>query len=372
MILNWRKPVVWGLLKAKGSPTPKELKFVRSIERKSPEEIREIQRRRLSELLLHAWEHTEYYRDVLDACGVVRNAKVDLDRFEEIPILTKDTIRSEGPKLKAKVIPQGRKPYVNRTGGSTGEPIEYWQDNYYWAVNVANKLYHFETLGKEIGEAEMKLWGSDRDIYTDTSSWVVKLANFIYNRRVQSCSNMSESDIRDVIAGINKFRPKNIFCYTDVTYTIAEYANHHGLNLHSPAAIVCGGATFHPHMEQSIEKAFGCPAINYYGSREMGVIASQCREKTGLHIVSHSHSVEIIDQHGNSVLDREGDIVVTSLTNYTMPFIRYRIGDRGKLMTKGVPVAAVFPCWTPCRDEAWSRLSRQMAHLFHRFICFSQ
>ena len=60
MFLNWRKLIVFGLLRAQGSPIIDELKFIRSIERKSPEEIREIQNNRLSGLLRHAWENTEY------------------------------------------------------------------------------------------------------------------------------------------------------------------------------------------------------------------------------------------------------------------------------------------------------------------------
>jgi phenylacetate-CoA ligase len=95
-------------------------------------------------------------------------------------------------------------------------------------------------------------------------------------------------------------------------------------------------------MEQEIERAFGCPAINYYGSREMGAIACQCKHKAGLHITSHSHRVESIDQNGTPVVEEDGDIVVTSLTNYAMPFIRYKIGDRGRLTSKKCPCGRGF------------------------------
>jgi phenylacetate-CoA ligase len=111
----------------------------------------------------------------LSECGAVRDGVIDLGRFEDIPLLTRDILRIEGSRLRARNLPKGRKPYVNRTGGSTGEPVEFWQDSYYWAVNVANKLYHFGMLGKETGELEMKIVLSERDLFLDTNGLVTKL-----------------------------------------------------------------------------------------------------------------------------------------------------------------------------------------------------
>jgi phenylacetate-CoA ligase len=343
MSLNWRKLLVFGVLRATGSPIPDELRLLRSIERKSSDEVRELQRRRLAMLLRHAWENTEYYRDILSESGVVRDGKVDLDQFENIPFLTKDIIRRQGERLRARTLPQGRKPYANRTGGSTGEPVAYWQDSYYWDINVATKLYHFEVLGKEVGELEMKIWGSDRDFVTETSSWKPKLKNFLYNRKILKCSRLAEGDIHSIVNDINRFRPKSLWGYIDGLYTIAAYVNRHGLEVHPPAAVFGGGGTLFPHMEQAVQTAFQAPAINFYGSREMGDVACECREKGGLHVSSHSHYVEVVDRHGKPVLEEDGDIVLTSLHNYAMPFIRYRIGDRGRLTARTCACGRCFP-----------------------------
>lgn len=340
---NWRKPLVFGLLKAQSSPIIDELRFVRSIEWKSVEEVRKIQNSRLEALLLHAWENTEYYREVLSDCGVVVDGEVHLEQFSSIPCLTKDIIRDEATRLRAKSLPEGRKPYFNRTGGSTGNPMEFWQDSYYYAVNVATKFYHFEMLGKQVGESEMKLWGSERDLFTDSSSWKVKLRNYLYNRSIQSCLSLSEDGIRSIVERINRVKPKNIWAYVDAAYTIAEFVNRSGLRVHPPAAIFCSGGTLHPPMAESIGKAFGCPAVNFYGSREMGDVACECKEKAGLHISSHSHYVEVVDSEEMPVVEQEGDLLLTSLANYTMPFIRYRIGDRGKLTDKKCPCGRGFP-----------------------------
>jgi phenylacetate-CoA ligase len=343
MAINWRKPIIFALLKATQGPVRAELEFLRSIECKSPEEILVIQTERITKLLLHAWEHTDYYKEVLSDTGVVINGKVRLDRFEEIPILTKEIIRQQGDRLRAKFLPSGRKPYMNRTGGSTGEPTVYWQDNYYWDVNVATKLYHFETHGKQLGELEMKIWGSDRDIVHDTTGWTTKAKAFLYNRHVRACARLSDEDIGCILKDINQLKPRTIWGYTDCIYTIAGYILRTEQSVHSPAALFGGGGTLFPHMRETIQEAFDAPMINMYGSREMGDVACECEKQVGLHVSSHSHRVEIVDVQDRSVIDQDGDIIVTSLHNYAMPFIRYRIGDRGRLTDKQCICGRGFP-----------------------------
>ncbi|MCH8063487.1 MAG: phenylacetate--CoA ligase family protein [Chloroflexi bacterium] len=321
----------------------RELKFVRSIERRTPEELRRISNERLSRLLIHAWTNTDYYHELLSDCGVVRDGKVDLDRFEDVPFLTKRIIQQDAGRLRAGSLPKGRKAYVNRTGGSTGEPVEYWQDSHYEAVNVADKLYHFETMGKEPGQRELKIWGAERDIFRDTSGLKVKLKNFIYNRSVKPCGSLSTDDIQGIIEHINRTKPRLIWAYIDGAYAVASYAERNGLKLHSPAAVFCGGGTMFPDMEASIQRAFQAPAINFYGSREMGDVACECSEKQGLHVASHSHVVEVLDENARPVMEQEGELVITSLMNYAMPFIRYRIGDRGALTARRCACGRGFP-----------------------------
>ena len=95
--MNWRKPIIMlGILKTRNSPIPAELHFIRSIERKSREDILGLQNQRLTALLPHAWKHADYYRDGLSDCRVVRDGKIDLDRFEEISYLTKDILMLVG------------------------------------------------------------------------------------------------------------------------------------------------------------------------------------------------------------------------------------------------------------------------------------
>ncbi|MCK5611939.1 hypothetical protein KAR91_59265 [Candidatus Pacearchaeota archaeon] len=57
--------------------------------------------------------------------------------------------------------------------------MKFIQDKYYDDWNVATKIYFNQMLGKEIGEKEIKLWGSDRDIIMGNLTLKNRLINYL-------------------------------------------------------------------------------------------------------------------------------------------------------------------------------------------------
>jgi phenylacetate-CoA ligase len=85
-----------------------------------------------------------------------------------------------------------------------------------------------------------------------------------------------------------------------------------------------------PRARQSIEKAFSTQVHNFYGTNEVSWVAWEC-EYGSMHIHSDSAILEVVDKDGKPA--KEGDILITSLWRYSMPFIRYQIGDIGSFGT---------------------------------------
>jgi phenylacetate-CoA ligase len=347
MMTNWRRPLLSLALRAFHPVTARELAFLRRLDRAPAAELRRVHEERLTALLRHAYAQTDYYREVLGDLGVVRGdgREVDLGSFGLIPILTKDIIRAQSPRLRAKELPDGREAYVNRTGGSTGQPVEYWQDDHYWDVNVATKLYHFEMLGKRLGEPELKIWGSDRDLVLETGTALRRAQNYGYNRRIVTCGALRPEDIDALVAEVNRFRPKSVWGYIDALYTIAEYVNRTGAELHGPAAVFGGGGTMFPQMRESIRRAFGAPVINFYGSREMGDVASECAEMDGLHVSSTSHKVEVVDASGRPVTARTATWSSPRCTTTRCPSSATASATAAASHPAPAPAAAASPSW---------------------------
>lgn len=72
---------------------------------------------------------------------------------------------------------------------------------------------------------------------------------------------------------------------------------------------------------------------NEYGCTEIMGIAQEIPTCKGLQVLNDNAYVEICN---NTKLTREvnieGDLVITGLNSFSMPFIRYKIGDRGKIL----------------------------------------
>jgi phenylacetate-CoA ligase len=341
--MNWRAPIIRLALRLTNPDVLRELALIGSLERAAPDKIRNFQQKRLERLLHHAWRHTDYYRDVLESCDAVRDGNVNLDRFEDIPFLTKDIIRKQGKRLWARQMPDGRRTHMSNSSGTTGEPIRFPQDNGHWAVNIATRIYQFGVLGKHIGESEMKIWGHEGDLRKGTSGVRARVENFVYNRKFQGAWYLSQQRMKEIVDEINLWRPQLLWCFRDGIDAVAKYINSQGLSVHQPGAIVLGGSTVYPFMVKTIEQAFHAPVLSAYGSREVGGVACECLDKMGHHIATNYAVIEAIDVDGRPVMEQDAELAITGLMNYAMPFIRYRLGDRGALTKRQCTCGRTFP-----------------------------
>ena len=321
--MNWRKPLIFGLLHLTRSKIPHYLKEIKELQYKSKAEIENYQDERLNKILLHAYETVPYYKKKLKESEVVIDGNVNLANFSRIPILTKEIIRQEGTNLYSNDY-KSRKPYENTSGGSTGEPVKFIQDKQYWQMNIANKFYFNRLLGKDIGEKEIDLWGSERDIFKNTLSLKEKITNLLYNRTFLNAFKVDEDKMKKFVSEINRVKPISMWVYVESIDLLARFIEEKGLEVYSPKFIISTAGTLFPEIRERVETVFECPVYNQYGSREVGPIAVECEYRQGLHCFPWSQKLELIDD------EKRKRIIVTDLTNYSMPLIRYDIGDVGK------------------------------------------
>jgi phenylacetate-CoA ligase len=89
------------------------------------------------------------------------------------------------------------------------------------------------------------------------------------------------------------------------------------------------GEMLFPHMRKYIQEKMNVVTADQYGCNELNSLAFEC-PKGHLHCMEENVVIEILDEQGDPLPDgEEGEIVVTSLSNFAMPLIRYKIGDRG-------------------------------------------
>lgn len=326
-MLNWRKPLIGLALILKGEPAFRHLRYLRSVENCSQDELLRIQDEKLIGLLRHAYENIPYYKMVLSKAGVVKGRTVDLDQFGSIPILTKQTVIREGAALFSSDRAT-RNSFCNSTGGSTGEPVEFLQDKEYEAWSFASRFLFDLWGGKDIGEREILLWGSERDVLGSSEKLLTRLRRWGFNMLILNSFLMTDEQMGKYIELWNKFKPKQVWAYTSSILEFARYANRRGMHIHTPNSIICAAETLTEDVRKVIENTFLCPALNQYGSREAGAIACECLKKEGLHVFSLNNKVEILNDNLEPCRPGQiGKVYITTLNNYSMPLIRYDIGD---------------------------------------------
>ena len=296
----------------------------------SYDDNQEKQLDKLNNLLTHAYNHVPYYHQLFKELDIISDDRVtfsSIDELSQIPILTKNIIRFEKENLYSDDIDK-RDIYKNSSGGSTGEPLSFIQDSEYAMSNRLSTQLAFSWNGCEPYDDKVVIWGAERDIFDGKKSLKSYLLDIYYNRLVLNSFKMSEDDMREYISILNRTKPQLIKAYAHSIYEIAKFAKKNSIKVEPQQAIHLAAGTVYESMRVLIEEIFSCKAYNYYGSREVGSIASECQAQNGLHIMQEHTLVEIINSDGNPCkVGERGEVVVTTLHNYSMPLIRYKIGD---------------------------------------------
>jgi len=258
---------------------------------------------------------------------------IDLDNFSykdflEVPLMTKEIIRTKGHDLINRNYKNVKGVIKNTSGGSTGEPVEFYRTKNQWAHGMANYYYALHLNNVNIYDKSRDLWGAERDMYRSDTRF--DLRSFVQNKVTLNTFLLSDDIIEGYIERLNAFKPKFIKAYVHSIYDISKYINRNNISIEFRPVIHCTTGPLYPEMRQEIKTAFNNAHVyNYYGSREVSAIASENLQSEGMSVLFDNVFVEVLDSSGRPVnKGEEGDVVVTTLNNFYMPLIRYKIGDR--------------------------------------------
>lgn len=292
------------------------------------DKLRNLQWSRLTRLLHHAYNNCPFYRRRMDDYGVTPRDIKDESDFCKLPVLTKEDIQTNLRELIATNY-SSNSLVANRTGGSTGKPIQYFHDKDRVFSMAATAIRHDRWAGKDIGDRFAGLWGARHD-WPAIESLKYRIKNLLVDRLlVLDTSSLTEEKLFKFVEDLRKFRPKCILAYSNSMYIFSKFVRDNKISDLDIKTIITSAEVLHDHERKLIEDVFETKVFNRYGCREVSVIASECEEHCGLHVAADTLFVQLIKNGKPSAPSEEGEIVITDLLNYGMPFIRYRIEDMG-------------------------------------------
>jgi len=297
----------------------------------SPEEIRELQFKRLKRIVQHAYKHCPFYRHRFKALSVMPEDLKDIDDVEYLPVLTKSDIQ----KYSCDLIANDRRVkdlIKDRTGGSTGEPVEFYYDSERQAWRQASRFRFNGWAGWEMGAKVASIWGARRDFTGQSNSRQTLRRLLLRPGLFLDASNLTEERMSHFIVQLKRFQPTIITGYAKSLVLFAKYLIEKGVYDIKPNAVVSTAEVLSESERDLLTETFGCPVFNRYGCREVGPIAMECENHSGMHVNDESLYVEVVKGDKLVGFGECGKLLITDLLNYAMPLIRYEIGDVGMII----------------------------------------
>ena len=228
--------------------------------------------------------------------------------------------------------------FLNSTSGSSGIPFKFAKDRESHALTWALYEQRYRLVGIDVfRDLEARFYGIPISPY---SKYLKERTKDFIAKRIRFPVFNLEDDLLE--AFYLKFA-KNPFVYlngyTNSLVALAEYIivkDRKPLNQICPTLKACITTAEMCSLEDRnlMESAFGVRVVNEYGAAELGILAIEDAEGDWV-LNEEDLFIEILDDDNQPVENgEEGKVIVTSLCNKAMPFIRYELGDRAVISTK--------------------------------------
>jgi phenylacetate-CoA ligase len=292
-------------------------------------EIVAYQTQRLRLLVQHCYNFVPYYRRLFDENSLTPDLIRTIEDLQRIPASSKKDLQLAGVSARTSAAIRGIGLIERRTSGSTGEEFTIRRTRpEEWILNSIRRdawRYYGVRSSDQIAYITIARPDTPKE-----PSWQRNLKKWLqFYRRKDIDGFLSPADIA---AQLEKLQPDFIAALPSVLSQTASYILSEGRHRIRPRIVSAGGEVLTPLMRNQIETAFGVPVHSTYGTQETNLIAWQCKAGESYHIAEDSVIVEIENQGKKAGVGDSGEVIVTGLHSFAMPFLRYRIAD---LATRG-------------------------------------
>jgi phenylacetate-CoA ligase len=309
---------------------------LKRTERLRREELDALQLRKLQRLVQHAYVHVPFYRDRMRQAGVHPEDIRSLEDIATLPLLAKDDVRK---RLFFDLFADNhhkREMLRVATSGSTGEPFVTYADRYQLEMRFATTLRALEWTGWRFGDRQARLWHQTLGM-SKSQQFRERLDAFFMRRLFVPAFELSSDSLEDYIAKIRKHKPFLLDGYAESLNFLAAYLRNGDAAGLSPKAVMSSAQTLPAGVRKEIESTLGANVFDKYGSREFSGIAYQCEAGDAFHVMDESYVVELLVDGRAAKPGEVGEVVITDLNNFSVPLIRYRIGDLATAVDQSKP-----------------------------------
>lgn len=268
-------------------------------------------------IVRHAISRVPFWADVARRLGEMPIAT--LEDLRRIPIISRMEMKQlPRSNLVARGIPRWRRARA-RTSGSTGEPFFFYQDRRDLLRREANTSI-------ELRYANAPLRAPILILGLGTHTDLDPLGRRFSGDDLEN-PNTRREELYPFIAST---KPDVILSTPSLLERFVYFLQRDGQTAEFQA-VLYRGEYLSEALRESLTRILKGKIGTVYGTRECSIIALECSAGK-LHTAPWMNYLEILRKDGTPTdAGEEGDIVITFFENEVMPFIRYRIGDRGRI-----------------------------------------
>ncbi|HEX2463310.1 MAG TPA: hypothetical protein VHR17_01720 [Thermoanaerobaculia bacterium] len=291
--------------------------FLVSLERPfhSRRAIEHYQEAALRRLVEHAFEHVPFYRRHFDRHGL-RPADVRrLADLHRLPPVSRRELQHAAVADRTASGVDLERCHSYETSGSSGEPLRIVRTPHEDARLFGRRLRAQVFSGLRPWDLRVNI-GSPRRLFR----WH-RLGAF----RIRTVVNRQPHEgILDQLAALEP----DIWIVSPETLELLIEQSADGRSRPTPRQIFTGANQLLPSVRRRGEGIFAAPVTDFYGTTECNLVAWECRHCGLYHTSDDSVIVELVREDGRDAAPGEdGEVVLTTLHSFAMPFLRFRLGD---------------------------------------------
>ncbi len=294
--------------------------------RRSRESIERFRDARLRQMVTHAYENVSYYRKLFDAHGVRPSRIGGAQDMHLVPVTTRSMIQEAPMSERLARGVDEKKLLERRTTGSTGQCLVVKRT---WAEEQVLNFFRWRAIrayglrrADVIGVPRVRIPRDPNDIQLPR-----KIADALHFYR------KAIVDLRSTTDDVGKLHSLGSQVIMGWPTVLSEMAPRWAtLSAASGEAnpvkfVITGGEVLSPAARAQIEDGFGAPVRDMYGAHEFSLVAWQCAVTALYHLSDETHYAEVLRDGVPAEPGESGELFVTGLHSFAMPFVRYKLGD---------------------------------------------
>lgn len=301
--------------------------------------IKKLQKKRLNKIVKYAKNNSIYFKELYKNVGTNFELE-DLPITNKVEMMTNFDNWITDSNITMKRVEDyisdinnvghmiDNKYLIFKTSGSTGNPaiILYDKQN----IDVASAVAAFRTFArKEDLKKFLQNGKKTAGVFANYGFYLAcGMSKYLQLKQPNRNSKITidvNSPNKEIIKELNNYRPSMLSGYPS---NLSLLANFDELTI-QPDIVITGGELLTEDTRRKLSEKFNCYVQTHYSCTEAGEIACECSMKH-LHINEDWVILEPVDKH-NKPVDfgvLSDKVLITNLSNYIQPFIRYELTDR--------------------------------------------